>query len=179
MVGKFTPSSLSSEFIDFSTSFYDDGGITLMVRRPDSKNSLFMFTEVFDWKLWLSIFGAIVGTGTLVFIFDHLRPLKKKKEASADSEEDDDKYQFDVADSFWAACCSFTLSGGVNPPKSGAVCILLASFWLFCAIVISTYQANLSALLTASKLKTQITSLKKLVEQTSITYTAIGKFIYK
>ena len=68
---------------------------------------------------------------------------------------------------------AFTLAGGVHPPKSITIKTILATFWLFSAITVSTYQANLAAFLTSSKLDTEIDSIKSLADQFSISYSAI------
>jgi len=52
--------------------------------------------------------------------------------------------------------------------------LVLASFWLFSAVTISTYQANLAAFLTSSKLNTELTSIKSLADQFTIRYSALG-----
>jgi hypothetical protein len=65
------------------------------------------------------------------------------------------------------------------PPKSLSVSILIASFWIFSAICVSTYQANLAAFLTSQTLQTKINSIKDLLEETNIEYSAVGKIFVK
>ena len=65
------------------------------------------------------------------------------------------------------------------PPKSFSVSILLVSFWFFSAICVSTYQANLAASFTSQTLQTKINSIKDLLKETNIEYSAVGKLFYK
>jgi hypothetical protein len=63
---------------------------------------------------------------------------------------------------------------GIDPPKLLSIKLVLASFWLFSAVTVSTYQANLAAFLTSSKLNTKLSSIKSLADQFTIRYSAIG-----
>lgn len=104
-----------------------------------------------------------------MFVLDRTRPLT--------SEEEENKikvtHQYNLLDSIWFIMGAFTLAGGVHPPKALPVKILLASFWFFSAITITTYQANIAAFLTVSNLNTKITSVKDLPNQVEIQYTVV------
>jgi hypothetical protein len=167
-MGKLTVSSFTETFIDFTETYYDDGGIVILMPRNKKVQSLFLFIEVFSIDVWLCILATVITTGVLLYAFDRFRIYLYKAEMS--------ELQFNFIDSLWTSIGNFFSAGGLNPPKSKAIIILLASFWVFSTICLTTYQANLSAFLTSSRLKTQISSIKQLVSQTDLDYSVICKF---
>jgi hypothetical protein len=67
----------------------------------------------------------------------------------------------------------------VHPPKALAIKVLLAAFWLFSAVTVSTYQANLSAYLTVSSLSgNNVPSVQSLASQLELEYTTISKTFF-
>ncbi len=143
---------------------YDDGGIALLIKRPISVNSLSLFIEVFSYEVWMCIISMIAGTAFLTYFFERIRVYLSN-----------DELQYSLSDSVWIILGSFTLAGGISPPKAVSVCILIASFWFLSAICISTYQANLAAFLTSKTLQTKISSVKDLLQETNIEYSTVGK----
>ena len=72
--------------------------------------------------------------------------------------------EFSLYNSVWFATGSMLGQGGDNTPRSGSGRILVASFWLFILIMISTYTANLAAYFTGIYLKIfQLSMLKLLI----------------
>lgn len=59
-------------------------------------------------------------------------------------------------------------SGGGEPPRSLASRLLVAGFWFFSVVIMSTFTANLAAFLTVSRMDTGIASLDKLAAQSDI-----------
>ena len=163
IIGKFIPTSNRDEFIDFSIPHYDDGGITLLMKRPVTVYSLLLFVEVFSNEVWLCIILTLTGTAMLTYAFERIRVHLFK-----------DEIQYSLSDCIWIIIGSFTLSGGIVPPKAKSICILIASFWFFSAIIICTYQANLAAFIT---LQTKLGSIKDLLQETELEYSAVGKFL--
>lgn len=147
----------------------------LLVQRPKVVNSLFLFIEVFGFPVWLTLIGIIIGTSIFMYAFDRIR-IHLEKEENKHQNKDNLAQQFTFSDTFWYIIGSFTVTGGINPPKSIAISLLVASFWFLSAICLSTYQANLSAFLTGSRLQTQSYSIEHLAELQNLEYSVIGMF---
>ena len=66
-----------------------------------------------------------------------------------------------------APLCSRTTGGG-EPPRCLASRLLVAGFWFFSVVIMSTFTANLAAFLTVSRMGTTIASLDELAAQSDV-----------
>ena len=110
--------SLRDEFIDFSLPHYENGGTTLLMKRPVSDYNFLLFVEVFSYEVWICIISIIVGTALLIYLYEIIRVtfiiivFKKIKFIILKTKLTKDEIQYNLSDSFWHTIGSFTLAGG-------------------------------------------------------------------
>ena len=96
-------------------------------------------------------------------ILDRFSPTGHRALALETGEGDGD--EFSLSNSVWFATGSMLGQGGDNTPRSGPGRILVASFWLFILIMISTYTANLAAYFTGWSRKNNVISFLKQMQK--------------
>ncbi|KAK0048011.1 glutamate receptor ionotropic kainate 4, partial [Biomphalaria pfeifferi] len=64
---------------------------------------------------------------------------------------------------------------GGDAPRSVAGRVLVAGFWFFAIIIMSTFTANLAAFLTVSRMGAVISSLDDLLDQTDMKYSVVNR----
>lgn len=67
----------------------------------------------------------------------------------------------------------FFLTGGGEPPTSFSSRVLVAGFWFFCIIMMSTFTANLAAFLTVKRITNDLNSLDDLA-QSKVKYSVMS-----
>ncbi|XP_045462047.1 ionotropic receptor 25a [Harmonia axyridis] len=158
------------EVIDFIPPYYEQTGISIVMRKPDRKTSLFKFMTVLKLEVWLSIVGALIVTGFMLWFVDKYSPYSARNNKKA--------YpypcrEFTLKESFWFALTSFTPQGGGEAPKSLSGRTLVAAYWLFVVLMLATFTANLAAFLTVERMQTPVQSLEQLSRQSRINYTVV------
>ncbi|KAL1473552.1 hypothetical protein MTO96_021921 [Rhipicephalus appendiculatus] len=166
------PLSVTAEretVVDFTVPYYDLVGISILMKRPAVKSSLFKFLTVLEESVWGCILAAYFFTSFLMYIFDRLSPYsyRNNKEKYAD---DEDKRDFSLKECLWFCMTSLTPQGGGEAPRNLSGRLVAATWWLFGFIIIASYTANLAAFLTVSRLETPIESLEDLAKQYRIKY---------
>ncbi|RZC33968.1 glutamate receptor ionotropic, kainate 2, partial [Asbolus verrucosus] len=137
------------EVIDFVAPYFEQTGITIVMRKPVRKTSLFKFMTVLKLEVWLSIVGALIITGFMVWFLDKYSPYSARNNKKA--------YpypcrEFTLKESFWFALTSFTPQGGGEAPKALSGRTLVAAYWLFVVLMLATFTANLAAFLTVERM---------------------------
>ncbi|XP_034670345.1 uncharacterized protein LOC117902874 [Drosophila subobscura] len=158
------------EVIDFLPPYYEQTGISIVIRKPVRKTSLFKFMTVLRLEVWLSIVAALVGTAFMIWFMDKYSPYSSRNNRSA--------YpyacrEFTLRESFWFALTSFTPQGGGEAPKAISGRMLVAAYWLFVVLMLATFTANLAAFLTVERMQTPVQSLEQLARQSRINYTVV------
>ncbi|CAM1321855.1 Uncharacterised protein g7909 [Pycnogonum litorale] len=169
IVAGLSMTSEREEVVDFVSPYFDQAGISIIMRRKMDNESLFKFLSVLNWKVWLSMVGAIFVTGLVLWIVDRTSPYSAQNNKS--------KYPnsriFNLKESFWFALTSFTPQGGGETPKSVSARCLVAAYWLFVVLMLATFTANLAAFLTVERMKTPIASLDELSRQSAVKYSVV------
>ncbi|KAJ1521276.1 hypothetical protein ONE63_002957 [Megalurothrips usitatus] len=163
-----TMTAQREEAIDFVPPYFEQSGISIVIRKPVRKTSLFKFMTVLRLEVWLSIVGALVITAVMVWLLDRFSPYSARNT----------KYpypcrEFTLKESFWFALTSFTPQGGGEAPKALSGRTLVASYWLFVVLMLATFTANLAAFLTVERMQTPVQSLEQLARQSRINYTVV------
>nr|XP_022904235.1 ionotropic receptor 25a [Onthophagus taurus] len=158
------------EVVDFVPPYFDQSGISIVMRKPIVKTSLFKFMTVLKLEVWLSIVAALTVTGFLIWFLDKYSPYS--------GQNNKEKYpypcrEFTLKESFWFALTSFTPQGGGEAPKSLSGRALVAAYWLFVVLMLATFTANLAAFLTVERMQTPVQSLDQLAKQSRINYTVV------
>ncbi|KAK9885912.1 hypothetical protein WA026_013786 [Henosepilachna vigintioctopunctata] len=158
------------EVIDFVPPYFEQSGISIVMRKPFRETSLFKFMTVLKLEVWLSIVGALVVTALTIWFVDTYSPYSSR------NNKEEYPYpcrEFTLKESFWFALTSFTPQGGGEPPKSLSGRTLVAAYWLFVVLMLATFTANLAAFLTVERMQTPVQSLEQLSRQSRINYTVI------
>ncbi|XP_057657197.1 uncharacterized protein LOC130894392 isoform X2 [Diorhabda carinulata] len=159
------------EVIDFVAPYFEQTGITIVMRKPVRKTSLFKFMTVLKLEVWFSIVAALVVTGFMVWFLDKYSPYSARNNKKA--------YpypcrEFTLKESFWFALTSFTPQGGGEAPKALSGRTLVAAYWLFVVLMLATFTANLAAFLTVERMQAPVQSLEQLARQSRINYTVVA-----
>ncbi|CAH1991558.1 unnamed protein product [Acanthoscelides obtectus] len=158
------------EFVDFVAPYFEQTGITIVMRKPIRKTSLFKFMTVLKLEVWLSIVAALIVTGFMVWFLDKYSPYSARNNKEAYPYE---CREFTLKESFWFALTSFTPQGGGEAPKALSGRTLVAAYWLFVVLMLATFTANLAAFLTVERMQAPVQSLEQLARQSRINYTVV------
>ncbi|XP_046392943.1 ionotropic receptor 25a isoform X2 [Ischnura elegans] len=170
LVASTVMTSEREEVIDFVAPYFEQTGISIVIRKPVRKTSLFKFMTVLRFEVWLSIVGALTVTGFMIWFLDKYSPY------SAQNNKKMYPYpcrKFTLKESFWFALTSFTPQGGGEAPKALSSRTLVAAYWLFVVLMLATFTANLAAFLTVERMQSPVQSLEQLARQSRINYTVV------
>lgn len=167
-VGALKMTAEREEVIDFVAPYFDQTGITIVIRKPVRETSLFKFMTVLKTEVWLSILGALVLSALMIWILDKYSPYSAQNKTYPY-----ECRKFTLKESFWFALTSFTPQGGGESPKSLSGRTLIAAYWLFVVLMVATFTANLAAFLTVERMQTPVQSLEQLAKQSRINYTVV------
>ncbi|XP_071447959.1 ionotropic receptor 25a [Hetaerina americana] len=159
--------------VDFTVPYYDQVGITILMKKPQTETSLFKFLTVLEKDVWLCILAAYFFTSFLMWIFDRWSPYSYQNNKDK-YKDDEEKRMFDLKECLWFCMTSLTPQGGGEAPKNLSGRLVAATWWLFGFIIIASYTANLAAFLTVSRLDTPIESLDDLAKQYKIQYAPVN-----
>ncbi|XP_054279381.1 uncharacterized protein LOC128997746 [Macrosteles quadrilineatus] len=171
VVAPLTMTSEREEVVDFVAPYFEQTGISIVVRKPERRTSLFKFMTVLRLEVWLSIVGALIVTGVMIWLLDKYSPY------SARNNKKLHPYpcrEFTLKESFWFAMTSFTPQGGGETPKALSGRTLVAAYWLFVVLMLATFTANLAAFLTVERMQAPVQSLEQLSRQSRINYTVVA-----
>lgn len=169
-VAGMTMTSEREEVVDFVAPYFDQSGISIIIREPVRPRSLFKFMEVLRVEVWMAILAALVVTAVMLWFLDRFSPY------SARNNKEAHPYPcriFTLKESFWFALTSFTPQGGGEAPKSLSGRVLVAAYWLFVVLMLATFTANLAAFLTVERMQTTVSGLEELAQQSKINYTVV------
>nr|ARN17847.1 ionotropic receptor 1 [Cephus cinctus] len=170
VVASLTMTSEREEVIDFVAPYFEQSGLSIVMRKPVRATSLFKFMTVLRLEVWLSIVGALTLTGIMIWLLDKYSPY------SARNNKRLYPYpcrEFTLKESFWFALTSFTPQGGGEAPKALSSRTLVAAYWLFVVLMLATFTANLAAFLTVERMQSPVQSLEQLARQSRINYTVV------
>ena len=70
IVAPMTMTSEREEVIDFVAPYFDQSGISIIIRKKEVVRSLFKFLSVLERDVWLAILGALVVTALMIWLLD-------------------------------------------------------------------------------------------------------------
>ncbi|XP_042887113.1 ionotropic receptor 25a-like isoform X1 [Penaeus japonicus] len=170
IVAPLTMTSEREEVIDFVAPYFDQSGISIVIRKRQRQENLFKFMTVLKAEVWVSIVAALVVTGIMIWLLDKYSPYSAQNNASL---YPPNCRIFTLKESFWFALTSFTPQGGGEAPKALSGRTLVAAYWLFVVLMLATFTANLAAFLTVERMQTPVSSLEELAGQSKINYTVL------
>ncbi|KAG9455990.1 hypothetical protein H6P81_000498 [Aristolochia fimbriata] len=153
VVGDMTIIGNRSNYVDFSQP-YTDSGISMIVPVVDSDvtKKLWWFLVPLSKGLWLATIGISVLKGVLIWIFEH----SKNREFQGTKAEQIGKVLY----------FSFTVFMFANREKLNTnYARFISGLWTFVVFVLVTsYGANLTSILTVEKLRPKVTDLQTLIK---------------
>ncbi|XP_042858447.1 glutamate receptor ionotropic, delta-1-like [Penaeus japonicus] len=158
-----TITQIRETVIDFTHAFYEEP-TAILIPPPREQNNFLAFLQPFTWQVWTLILVSIlvVGplTGVLVNAVDLPVLYPHRQESSSRTLV---RYVWD---------CAFCLtSQGNDMRQSEPARILSAFWWVYCIIIIYTYNGTLIAFLTIPRLTNLINSLDELANQRDVLWT--------
>lgn len=66
------------EFIDFVAPYFEQTGISIVMKKPVPDRSLFKFMTVLKLEVWMSICGAIVATAFVIWVLEIFSPYSAR-----------------------------------------------------------------------------------------------------
>ncbi|KAL1541115.1 glutamate receptor 2.8-like [Salvia divinorum] len=142
VVGDTTNWAPRAEYVDFSLP-YSESGVVLVVKNRKPFD-MWIFVKPLSWDLWLAIIVSCIVMGIVLLVLEHRVASSEVDSMSAPKEKSGMVYWSPVA------VLAFPERNMVSNSWSALVLI----FWLFMAfILMQSYTANLSAILTVDQLK--------------------------
>lgn len=66
------------EVIDFIAPYFEQTGISIVIRKAIRQTSLFKFMTVLRLEVWLSIIAALIATAIMLWLLDKYSPFSAK-----------------------------------------------------------------------------------------------------
>ncbi|XP_072120549.1 glutamate receptor ionotropic, delta-2-like [Mobula birostris] len=148
--------------VDFTGRFMDYT-LGFLLKKPEQKVDMFTCLEPFDLTVWACIIGTLFIIGLLVCMFSWVKPSPLQIGSVTSTT---------LYNAAWLVYGSFVQqgTGGEVPLNTLAVRLLMGFWWLFVFIIISTYTANLTAILTSNRIESPVRSFQDLAKQTDVPY---------
>ena len=97
-VATLTMTTEREEVIDFVAPYFDQSGISILLRKKEPKQSIFKFMSVLKPEVWLGILGAVIVVAILIWALDRFSPYSyyNNKDAYPEGARD-----FTLGESLW------------------------------------------------------------------------------
>ncbi|XP_003229279.3 probable glutamate receptor [Anolis carolinensis] len=161
-VAPLTITSIREDAVDFTQPFLHTGiGILLEKESALEEASLFHFLTPFSKETWGGIAVAYLLSSLCLFLAARISP----------SEWDgNDEFRYTFLNSLWFGAGAFTLQGVMPQPKSLAIRIISAIWWLFSIVLLTAYIAGFSFILESSSDQISIHNFEDLVKQRELDF---------
>lgn len=174
-LASFTISSERQKVIDF-TQPYLDLGLTVLVKAINDKEDVFRFMHPFKTELWLMIGISAILVGVFLWFFSTFSPFGfygrcvQIAHHKVPREYLKRRNTLRLSNSIWSTIAYLGQSAGSLHPVSNSGRITVAVWWFAILIFISTYTANLAAVLTMKRFSSPIRNVEDLANQNEIAY---------
>ncbi|CAI5440515.1 unnamed protein product [Caenorhabditis angaria] len=174
-VASLTISYSRSEVIDFTVP-YMHLGISILFKKPRMTDSdWFKFMDPLSYEVWLLTFGSYCIVSIALWIISKISPYEQFRLDESTGQYGPVPNQFSLRNSFWFTVCSLMQQGSELCPRAVSTRFLTAIWWFFALILISSYTANLAAVMTTRRMETPIENADDLAAQTKIKYGTLGR----
>ncbi|KAL3266880.1 hypothetical protein HHI36_011031 [Cryptolaemus montrouzieri] len=175
-LGSIPVTSARERVIDFTIPFYEPVGIIILMKLFHTENSLTKFISVMEPEVWFCIILAFFITSSLIWIFDVYSPDSYRNTKNK-SETEEHTRIFTFKESLWFCFTSMTPQGSGDIPKNFSGRLVIASWWLFSFMILSSYTANLAAILTVSMLENPVEGIDDLEKQFKLQYAPLNNSV--
>ncbi|CAG5132019.1 unnamed protein product, partial [Candidula unifasciata] len=154
-IGPLSITTQREDVIDFTIPYTEDGvGILTKRNKQDSQAMFRLFTPL-QPVVWVCLGGSIIGVSLILYVINRQSPFTRREGLSFFS-------------CFWAILGSTLNQGSEMQPKSNSGRLVLGSWWVFTIVFVSTYTANMAAVLTVTIYDKPINSLAELASQSEV-----------
>ncbi|XP_032805400.1 glutamate receptor ionotropic, delta-2-like isoform X4 [Petromyzon marinus] len=143
--------------VDF-TKRYMDYSVGVAARRPADSAGLFALLSPLEPATWACLGLAVGLVGLLVYLLNRVTPRREPRHSPS------------LPASLWLVYGSFMQQGPELSSSSLSARLVMGVWWLFAFIVVSSYTASLTALLTINRMDPPIRSMQDLVRQSDLQY---------
>ncbi|XXG71027.1 hypothetical protein AAC387_Pa07g0373 [Persea americana] len=151
VVGDITITANRSIYVDFTVPYAESGVSMIVPIQHDITKSLWWFTKPFKWHVWLTIFVLFGAKGFLVWLFER-----------ENNEEFQGPWQKQLGTTFYFSFSLFHFSHREKVESNPARVVVVV--WTFIVFLLMTsYTANLTAMLTVEKVQPSITDIDSLI----------------
>ncbi|XP_044956199.1 glutamate receptor 2.8-like [Hordeum vulgare subsp. vulgare] len=166
-VGDITITAERAAHVDFTMPYIESGVSLLVLNENDSKPTIeWVFLKPLTTELWLAIVGGFLFTGIVVWMIERPKNLEYQGSSSR---------QFSTALYFSFSTLTFSHGQVIRSPLSKIVVVI----WCFVVLVIvQSYTASLSSILTAKRLRPSVTNLGQLLSNGDYIGYASGSFVH-
>ncbi|XP_044765376.1 ionotropic receptor 25a-like [Coccinella septempunctata] len=155
--------SFRDSVIDFTIPYYRPVGSIMLMKLFHTETSLNKFIDVMEIEVWLSILAAFGVTSLLIWIFDKYNP-----------DSDPKGRLFSFKESLWFCFLSMTPQGTGELPSNTSGRVIAVVWWIFSFIILASYTANLSAILTVSLLENPVQNIDDLEKEYKLEYAPLN-----
>ena len=78
VIADLTMTSEREEIIDYVSPYFDQAGISIVLRKKHKPQSLFKFLQVLKSEVWLGILGAVITTALLIWFLERFSPYSAR-----------------------------------------------------------------------------------------------------
>ena len=177
----FAITAARSRYIQFTKSYIDVGYSLLRHRDKEESTDIWAFLNPFDLSTKVVLVMTFVFLWVAFLIVQKVSPYANSSRLQTES---DPKTALDVAEnSIWLFFAT-AMQQGSEDIRAISGKLMVAGWFFFCLVIVSTYTANLAAFLTVKSFQNGINSLDDLVGQTEIVYgtvrdTSVAEFFSK
>ncbi|KAE8771018.1 Glutamate receptor 2.5 [Hordeum vulgare] len=166
-VGDITITAERAVHVDFTMPYTESGVSLLVLTENDSKSTIeWVFLKPLTTQLWLATVGGFLFTGLVVWMIERPKNLEYQGSSSR---------QFSTALYFSFSTLTFSHGQVIRSPLSKIFVVI----WCFVVLVIvQSYTASLSSILTAKRLRPSVTNLGQLLSNGDYIGYASGSFVH-
>uniref|UniRef100_A0A3Q3DTP0 Glutamate receptor n=1 Tax=Hippocampus comes TaxID=109280 RepID=A0A3Q3DTP0_HIPCM len=169
-VAPLTITYMRDKAVDFTKPFMNMG-ISILYRKPNvTNNGFFSFLSPMTPDIWIYILLAYLGVSCVLFVIARFSPYEWYDAHPCNPGSDVVENNFTLLNSFWFGVGSLMQQGSELMPKALSTRIIGAIWWFFTLIIISSYTANLAAILTVERMDSPVDSADDIAKQTKIEY---------
>ncbi|KAM0884953.1 hypothetical protein ACQ4PT_030654 [Festuca glaucescens] len=166
-VGDITITSERAVYVDFTMPYSESGVSLLVLSENDSKSTIeWVFLKPLTTELWLATVGGFFFTALVVWMIERPKNLEYQGSSSR---------QCSAALYFSFSTLTFSHGQIIKSPLSKIVVVI----WCFVVLVIvQSYTASLSSILTAKRLRPSVTDLDQLLSTGDYIGYHSGSFVH-
>ncbi|KAI5614276.1 glutamate receptor ionotropic, NMDA 3A [Silurus asotus] len=152
-VTSFSINSARSQVIDFTSPFFSTS-LGILVRTRDTAAPIGAFMWPLHWSMWLGIFASLHVTAVFLTLYEWKSPFGMTPKGR----NRDRVFSFSSALNVCYAIL-FGRTAAIKPPKCWTGRFLMNLWAIFCLFCLSTYTANLAAVMVGEKTYEQLSGI--------------------